>query len=159
MIFGDPFLFAFRLDVVEQWNDDSGWVNGIFEIYIDGNKYPNHLDTTEFRVNLFELISKVDEKIVSLSQAEREFVVMSFYEGNRGVLNKFIFERKIMSLHSAEMEDSNVYIYFLCDKYNDYILLSDNEVFEVFEYESNYILGLIKKMELNKKSIFSIKDC
>ncbi|HDR1018618.1 TPA: hypothetical protein QB353_002216, partial [Pasteurella multocida] len=57
MLIGDPYSFAIRCDVVEAWNDSTFWINGIFEIYIYGKKYPNVLCETEFRTNISFLIS------------------------------------------------------------------------------------------------------
>ncbi|AFU19461.1 Imm42 family immunity protein [Actinobacillus suis] len=38
MIFGNPDKFAIHCDIVEEWNDDSFWYNGIYDIYIQGKK-------------------------------------------------------------------------------------------------------------------------
>ncbi|WP_431311499.1 Imm42 family immunity protein [Pasteurella multocida] len=46
MLIGDPYSFAIRCDVVEAWNNSTFWINGIFEIYIHGKKYPNVLRET-----------------------------------------------------------------------------------------------------------------
>lgn len=39
MIYGDPFDFAIQYDVVEVWNENKNfWKNGLFFIYIGGEK-------------------------------------------------------------------------------------------------------------------------
>lgn len=41
MIIGDPYKFAFWIDIVPEWNDDdSTWINGIFCLCINGKIYP-----------------------------------------------------------------------------------------------------------------------
>lgn len=41
MIIGDPYKFAFWIDIVPEWNDDdSTWINGIFSLCINGKIYP-----------------------------------------------------------------------------------------------------------------------
>ena len=39
MIIGDPYKFAFWVDIVPSWNDDSAWINGIFCMLVNGKIY------------------------------------------------------------------------------------------------------------------------
>ena len=48
MIYGDPFRFALQFDVVESWNEPGDiWKNGLFALYIEGDKVFDVVDSFE----------------------------------------------------------------------------------------------------------------
>lgn len=50
MIYGDPFSFALQFDVVEAWNiPGDTWRNGIFSLYIDGERLFHAIEPVELK--------------------------------------------------------------------------------------------------------------
>ncbi|WP_225774690.1 Imm42 family immunity protein [Pseudomonas sp. Marseille-Q5115] len=78
MIVGDPFNFAVQFDMVEQWNSDEFWRNGIFSLYINGVRLPNILDVTELRASLACYI-KLEDIVAS--------------NGLEGIAAEYIYEK------------------------------------------------------------------
>lgn len=65
MIVGDPFCFAINYDVVAEWNSVGDlWKNGIFFIYINGQRI-GELDVVELRTTLSFYKKNHDWKISS----------------------------------------------------------------------------------------------
>lgn len=53
MIYGDPFKFALQFDVVEAWNvQGSEWKNGVFALYVGGDRLFSLVDSVELRTTL-----------------------------------------------------------------------------------------------------------
>ena len=63
MIFGDPFKFAFFIDIVDEWSSNS-FHNGYFAISIDGTLYPPDVRCSTLDMVLAEILSDKSPLII-----------------------------------------------------------------------------------------------
>lgn len=131
MFFGDPYKFAIQCDIIPEWNDDYFWVNGIFNIYIDGNSVFSELYTSELR---FTLANITDETLNNTIPSGDIFD------------NDFFQNNNFLSISSPEMEDNSIFVHVFFSKKNDHITLSKKgDVFN-FEYEKGYIINVMHSL-------------
>ncbi|ACA31408.1 Imm42 family immunity protein [Histophilus somni] len=142
MFFGDPYKFAIQCDIVSEWNDDYFWINGIFNIYIEGNSVINELYTSELR---FTLANITDDILGSMTQTDNINLVDN-------ISSK---QRKLLSISSPEMEDNSIFVYFLFSKDNDYIFLEKDGDELNFKYEKGYIMKILLSVLDWKKRSFT----
>ncbi|WP_424410426.1 Imm42 family immunity protein [Pasteurella sp. PK-2025] len=121
MLIGDPYSFAIRCDVVDAWNHSTFWINGIFEIYIHGKKYPNVLRETELRTNVSFLISGFQKEMKALP--DKFFDKINSELLNSELYNYFISSKLMINLESSEMDDLGVNMIFFFNNKNDFIAL------------------------------------
>lgn len=152
MIIGDPFDVAIRFDVVKIWNEGSDWVNGIFEIYINGEPYPKTLCETEFRVNIFHFFSGFHKNMKEIDSRDFELLCIN---QEKDVIDKLMEENKMHEISSSEMSDSGCSIYFFFNPEHDFLLVNNNQSLEIFEYKKNHIFNMFQELEDNKNEIFS----
>lgn len=145
MLIGDPYSFAIRCDVVEAWNNSTFWINGIFEIYIYGKKYPNVLCETEFRTNISFLISGFQRDMKALP--DKFFDKIDSELLNSDLYNYFVSSKLMINLESSEMDDLGVNIIFFFNNKNDFIALFDKGDFELIQYNKGEILDIIQRFE------------
>ena len=87
MIIGDPYKFSLFIEVVDAWNIDETFCNGVLLFSIDGNYFPKEITTTALKGELWFLKEKllnpvVNEKIFAMEtkQAFTEIYNISFPE-------------------------------------------------------------------------------
>ncbi|WP_130929610.1 Imm42 family immunity protein [Pseudomonas sp. Sample_20] len=49
MIYGDPFIFSIQFDVVRDWTDSCFWVNGLFSLFVCGERLLDVVDVVELK--------------------------------------------------------------------------------------------------------------
>lgn len=69
MIIGDPYKFAICIKVIQQWNIDETFGNGVLLFFIDGNIFPKEILTT----TLHSEISPLKEKLGNIAVHARIF--------------------------------------------------------------------------------------
>ncbi|MCO5366247.1 Imm42 family immunity protein [Pseudomonas alliivorans] len=112
MIFGDPYVFALQLDVVKSWNAPGDiWRNGVFTVYVDGEKVFNCLDVAELRTTV-NFYLKLPLSSIVFSDAVLDFVelfnhVDDYYTGDGEFL-----DGSTCSLTCTVMEDNGCYMYY-----------------------------------------------
>lgn len=143
MIFGDPFEFAIQYDVVDEWNEDFFWVNGIYNIYIKGRKYPIDVYVTELRFALANFLSNVIE---SLSPISSDIDILN---------NLSQVEHHGFELSSSDLNDIGVFIYFIFDLNFDYIIINDNGKLIKERYGKGYIFHIITALSKSVNTIIS----
>lgn len=147
MIVGDPFLFAIQFDIVDEWNEETrdSWTNGLFDIYINGERYPQELSEVELNGDLSFLLSGFHNEMYEISEYE-----LSIFKKNAltdELHNQLIFEKKIVDLASSAIADEGVSIYFLFSKEYDYIALKENkDGFIVYKYNKEYIFNIFNSL-------------
>ena len=77
MVIGDPYKFSILVEVIEEWNLDDTFHNGILLFSIDGNFFPKEIVTTTLKREVRFLHEKlmnpaVNEKIFEM-QTNRAF--------------------------------------------------------------------------------------
>ncbi len=71
MIFGNPFEFAFFIDIVDEWSS-LPFHNGYFAISIDSNLYPNDVRCSTLNIVLSEILSE-KSPLITLPENETLF--------------------------------------------------------------------------------------
>ncbi|WET39805.1 immunity 42 family protein [Citrobacter enshiensis] len=124
MIYGDPFIFAFQFDVVESWNTPGDiWRNGMFSLYIEGNKLFDVVDVFELTTT-FSFYSKAT--ITDLSVNDLSIDAIALYKNAR---NYFIGDGEVLidglfDLTCTAMGDNGCYLYFLKTSNGDRLVWS-----------------------------------
>lgn len=87
MIIGDPYKFSFFIEVIDEWNIDETFLNGVLLFSIDGNYFPKEITTTTLKGELRFLKEKllnpaVNKKIFAMQtkQAFAEIYNRTFPE-------------------------------------------------------------------------------
>lgn len=156
MIIGDPFDFAIRFDLVDEWNEIESdgkitWILGVYEIYIDGIKYPSFLTQTEFRINLFYFFDDVCSDMNRVSKKDLTILSSSSLNVDED-LESFWGEKKIIALSSSDIEDEGAKIYFFFNNKNDFILLKTENDHKVIKYKKGYIVQILEKLRNSRES-------
>lgn len=163
MVIGDPFDFAIRFDLVDDWNDmdangEFTWVSGFYEIYIDGVKYPDYITQTEFRTNLFYLFNDVYSRMNRVTQ--KDLIMLSSPSLNVVEdMNVFFVEKKILTLSSSDIEDEGARIYFFFNNKNDFILLRTENTHKIIKYKKGGISGILEKLRYSRESRYIQSIC
>lgn len=147
MIVGDPFYFALQFDVIDNWNSpDDSWRNGIFSLYINGEKIFGIVDVFELRTILsFYSKAPVDELCVSNTQLDGVAIYRNaseYFWGDGVELEKGLFD-----LTATAMSDNGCFVYFIKTSVGDRLVWSVDglEVKEVY-LEIGTISAVIKKL-------------
>lgn len=82
MIIGDPNLFAVFIDVVEEWNIDRSFNNGMLGISIDGTLFPKKVVGATLNTELFELIKNLEDlkEDMTFFQMDRNEMFTNIYK-------------------------------------------------------------------------------
>lgn len=145
MIIGDPYKFAFWVDIVPSWNDDSAWINGIFCMLVNGKIYPC-VDTSTLNSELPSLLYDFQHHIC-LSNNETLFCTTPLNtikyllsitypdSGDNDYSYKFM---------TSTLEDNGVYAFVVAHDDNVRILITkasdDKGIFEVNETGINEVI-------------------
>lgn len=156
MVIGEPFEFAIRFDLVDDWNDMNvngkyTWLSGFYEIYIDGVKYPKYLTETEFRINLFYFFNDVWSDMKSVSKKDMAILsspLLNMVED----MNVFFAENKVLALSSSDIEDEGTWIYFFFNNKNDFVLLRTDDEHRIIKYKRGYIVRILEKLRNSRES-------
>lgn len=124
MIYGDPFCFALQFDVVECWNVPGDiWKNGLFTLYIEGEKLFDSVDAFELRTT-FSFYSKapVNELFINdldISGDELYKNAKDYFLGDGEELIDGLFD-----MTCVPMEDNRCYLYFIKTSAGDRLIWS-----------------------------------
>lgn len=55
MIIGDPCIFSISLEIVNEWNIDNSFNNGILFLYVNGRVFPKRIISTTLNTEVYEL--------------------------------------------------------------------------------------------------------
>ena len=112
MIYGDPFIFSIQFDVVRDWTDSCFWVNGLFSLFVCGERLLDVVDVVELKtaVNFyakmeFESIEEGDPAISAkelFASAHRYFFKgeSAILEGVQDITCTFLGGRRSVYLFS-----------------------------------------------------------
>ncbi|HDL5700014.1 TPA: hypothetical protein PXE99_001841 [Mannheimia haemolytica] len=140
MFFGDPYKFAIQCDIIPEWNDDYFWVNGVFNIYIDGESVFSELYTSELKFTLANITEDILNDIVLVND-------------NFSLDNDFIQKNNLLPISSPEMEDNAIFVYVFFSKKNDHIFFSKEGKELYFEYEKGYVRNILYSLLKWKKEM------
>lgn len=75
MIIGDPYKFSLLIEMIDAWNIDETFCNGVLLFSIDGNYFPKEITTTALKGELRHLREKllnpvVNEKIFDMQTTQ-----------------------------------------------------------------------------------------
>lgn len=145
MIIGEPYKFAFWVDIVPSWNDNSVWINGIFCMLVNGKIYPC-VDTSTLNSDLYYLLDDFQHRIC-LSNNETLFyatplnAIRSLLEITYPDSGDNDYSYKFMT---TTMGDNGVYAFVVAHDDNVRILITkaseDKGIFVVDETEINEVI-------------------
>ncbi|MDD9664274.1 MULTISPECIES: immunity 42 family protein [Klebsiella] len=124
MIYGDPFIFALQFDVVETWNaPDDTWKNGLFSLYIDGQRLFDSINPVELKTTFgFYFNAPLDKLCVNDSSIDANGLYQnaaSYFTGDGTELIDGLFD-----MTCTAMEDHACYLYFMKKSKGDLLLWS-----------------------------------
>lgn len=133
MIYGDPFRFALQFDVVESWNEPGDiWKNGLFALYIEGNKVFDVVDSFELRTT-FSFYSKVpiNELAINDLDVDKNKLYTNAKDYFLGEGEKLI--DGLFDMTCVPMEDNRCYLYFMKTNAGDRLVWSTNNSSKINE--------------------------
>lgn len=148
MIVGDPFCFALQFDTVESWNSSDGfWNNGIFSLYINGERVFSTVDVFELRT-AFSFYSKapVEDLCVSDAQVDGATLYRSANDYFCGESTELI--QGLFDLTATAMGDNGCFLYFIKTSLGDRLVWSvdGGECVREVQLEPGSVLSVIKKL-------------
>lgn len=133
MIYGDPFCFALQFDVVEVWNDPGDiWKNGMFSLYVEGNKLFGIVDVFELTTT-FSFYAKA--QINDLHVNDLDISAIALYKNAR---DYFIGDGEelidgLFDMTCTAMGDNGCYLYFIKTSKGDRLVWSIDRGKEINE--------------------------
>lgn len=124
MIFGDPFKFSLQFDVVEEWNVQDGyWRNGLFSMYVNGERLFKSIEPVELRTtySFFR-----ETKISEFNFDDFNFPLSDFI---KNINNYFMgdgetLENGVTNLTCTAMIDNGINVYYIKSTSADLIMWS-----------------------------------
>ena len=126
MIIGDPYEFAILSGVINEWNMDDTFCNGVLLFCVNGDIYPKEVATATLRCEIEYLKQKLrnlttDKRLYILppQQAFAEIYGITFPE-DMDSDNEDCFD-----ITPASLSDHNCFVFAVCDGVNIRILASE----------------------------------
>ena len=126
MIIGDPYKFAILSEVINEWNIDDTFCNGVLLFCVNGDIYPKEVVTATLRCEIEYLKQKLrnittDKRLYILppQQAFAEIYGITFPE-DMDSDNGDCFD-----ITPASLSDHNCFVFAVCDGVNIRILASE----------------------------------
>ena len=126
MIIGDPYKFAILSEVINEWNIDDTFCNGVLLFCVNGDIYPKEVVTATLRCEIEYLKQKLrnittDKRLYILppQQAFAEIYGITFPE-DMDSDNEDCFD-----ITPASLSDHNCFVFAVCDGVNIRILASE----------------------------------
>lgn len=149
MIYGDPFCFALQFDVVERWNEPGDiWKNGLFTLYIEGEKLFDVIDVFELRTT-FGFYSKAPINELSINDLdvgpdELYNNAKDYFLGDGEELIEGLFD-----MTCVPMEDNCCYLYFIKTSAGDRLVWNTSTSDSINEtvLPSGTILNVINRLK------------
>lgn len=116
MISGNPYKFAVLSGVINEWNLDDTFGNGVLLICVNGDIYPKEIVTATLRCEIEYLRQKlrnltIDKRLYSLppQQAFAEIYDITFPEDTQNDNND------CFNITPAAISDCNCFVFAVCD--------------------------------------------
>ncbi len=126
MIIGEPYKFAILSGVINEWNIDDTFCNGVLLFCVNGDIYPKEVATATLRCEIEYLKQKLrnlttDKRLYTLppQQAFAEIYGITFPE-DMDSDNGDCFD-----ITPASLSDHNCFVFAVCDGVNIRILASE----------------------------------
>ena len=125
MIIGDPYKFAILSGVINEWNIDDTFCNGVLLFCVNGDIYPKEVVTATLRCEIEYLKQKlrslaIDKRLYALppQQAFAEIYGITFPEDTDSD-NEDCFD-----ITPASLSDHNCFVFAVCNGVNVRVLAS-----------------------------------
>ena len=126
MIIGDPYKFAILSGVINEWNIDDTFCNGVLLFCVNGDIYPKEVVTATLRCEIEYLKQKlrslaIDKRLYALppQQAFAEIYSITFPEDTDSD-NEDCFD-----ITPASLSDHNCFVFAVCNGVNVRVLASE----------------------------------
>lgn len=126
MIIGDPYKFAILSGVINEWNMDNTFCNGVLLFCVNGDIYPKEVVTATLRCEIEYLKQKLkklmtDKRLYAMpsQQAFAEIYGITFPEDIDSD-NEDCFD-----ITPASLSDHNCFVFAVCDGVNVRVLASE----------------------------------
>jgi hypothetical protein len=147
MIVGDPFYFSLQFDVVDSWNlPEDSWKNGVFSVYIDGERIFGAVDVFELRTIIsFYSNAPIDGLRVNdaeIDSSELYKVANEYFWGDGPDFLDGLFDLTVTA-----MSDKSCFLYFLKTSMGDRLVwkVGTESVKEIY-LEAGVVLDVIKRI-------------
>lgn len=126
MIIGDPYKFAILSGVINEWNMDDTFCNGVLLFCVNGDIYPKEIVTATLRCEIEYLRQKLrnlttDKRLYTLppQQAFAEIYDITFPEDIHNDNND------CFDITPVSLSDHNCFVFAVCDGVNVKVLASE----------------------------------
>lgn len=134
MIIGDPYKFAILSGVINEWNIDNTFCNGVLLFCVNGDIYPKEVVTATLRCEIEYLKQKlrsltIDKRLYALppQQAFAEIYGITFPEDTDSD-NEDCFD-----ITPPSLSDHNCFVFAVCNGVNVRVLASEL-AYEIFPF-------------------------
>lgn len=134
MIIGDPYKFAILSGVINEWNIDDTFCNGVLLFCVNGDIYPKEVVTATLRCEIEYLKQKlrsltIDKRLYALppQQAFAEIYGITFPEDTDSD-NEDCFD-----ITPPSLSDHNCFVFAVCNGVNVRVLASEL-AYEIFPF-------------------------
>lgn len=126
MIIGDSYVFSIFVDVVEEWNNDKSFNNGLLFISVNGTFFPKKIVSATLNTELHQLLQKLQNVKVNtdIFEMEKEEAFVSIYKltfpDDYDVDNDYSY-----NLTPFVLEDNNCFVFMVSNGNEIRILASE----------------------------------
>lgn len=125
MIIGNPYTFAFIVDKVPEWSDNS-FKNGIFLVSINGVIFPPELATATLNTDLYYFFEVAPSSLITMPinntffnmDKVKLFSILYNSVSSRGLTQcnkKYNFNGNKFKFSTTSMEDEGCYCFSICN--------------------------------------------
>ena len=114
MVIGNPYKFSIMVDVVDEWNMDNTFNNGLLFMGIDGRLFLSKITNTALNAELFQLIknlkrSKKNEEIFKMEKEQAFVYIYNLtYPTDWNTDNDYTY-----TITPYEFEDNNSFVFMV----------------------------------------------
>lgn len=116
MVIGDPYIFSIMIDVVDKWNVDRTFNNGLLFMSINGSLISSKITTTTLNAEVFQLIQTLKNPMVNedIFHMEKKEAFISIYKltfpNEYDVDNDYSYD-----ITPHEFSDNNCFVFMVSD--------------------------------------------
>lgn len=146
MVIGDPYIFSIIIEVVDEWNENKVFNNGLLFMSIDGRLFLPKITNATLNAELFRLIEnfknpKINEEIFQMEKKEAFVYIYNLaYPSDWDLDNDYSY-----TVTPHEFEDNNCFVFMVSNGERIRILASSE--LQYIEEESTHNLQDIDVVE------------
>ena len=167
MVIGNPYKFAFIIDIVPEWNGDDTYTQGIFFMCIEGKLFPPVLDTTTLSSDISYILRgspysspalfSLPVNIILFNKEKKQSFIDMFNLTYPGCLNPeidlddlSITNDYTYKASNPTMEDNNNHVFIVSDGDSVRILGAQVDAIHDEGYDAYFVSDIVHESILSK---------